>query len=78
MNNNLTQIILNKIKEEYTNNKDDIQVNIVKPILDELFSNISHYLYFIFIILLLIIILIVINFITLLYYSKKIINKIDI
>ena len=49
MKKNLTQIFLNKIREEYTNNKDDIQLNIVKPILDEIFSNISHYLYFIFI-----------------------------
>jgi|TARA_B110000259_G_scaffold187585_1_gene242371 hypothetical protein len=75
MNNNLTKIFLNKIKEEYTNNKDDIKINIIKPILDDIFENISHYLYFIFIILLLIIILIVINFITLLYYSKIILKK---
>lgn len=75
MKKNLTQIFLNKIKEEYTNNKEDIQLNFIKPILDDIFSNISHYLYFIFIILLLIIIMIVINFIALLYYSKLIIKR---
>lgn len=75
MKKNLTQILLKKIVEEYTNNKDDIQLNIIKPILDDIFSNISHYLYFIFIILLLIIILIVINFISLLYYSRIILKK---
>jgi hypothetical protein len=75
MKKNLTQIFLKKIREEYTNNKADIQLNFIKPILDDIFSNISHYLYFIFIILLLIIILIVINFISLIYYSRVIIKK---
>jgi hypothetical protein len=71
----LTQIFLNKIKEELSNNKSDIEVNIVKPILDNIFCNISHYLYFIFIILLLILLLIVINIIFLIYYSKLILKK---
>ena len=42
MKKNLTQIFLNKIKEEYTNNKEDIQLNFIKPILDDIFSNISQ------------------------------------
>ena len=75
MKNNLTQIVLNKIIEEYKNNKEDIKLNIIKPIIDDIFSNISQYLYIIFIILLLIIIMIVINFIFLLYYSKIILKK---
>ncbi len=75
MKKNLTQIFLNRIMEEYTNNKEDITSNIIKPILNDIFSNISHYLYFIFIILLLIIVMLVINFIFLLYYSKIIIKK---
>lgn len=75
MKKNLTQMFLKKIREEYTNNKEDIQLNFIKPIIDDIFSNISHYLYFIFIILLLIIIMIVINFISLLYYSRLIMRK---
>jgi hypothetical protein len=75
MNKNLTQIFIKKIIEEYTNNKDDIKSNIIKPILNDIFYNISHYLYFIFSLLLLIIIMIIINFIFLLYYSKIIIKK---
>jgi len=75
MKKNLTQMFLKKIREEYTNNKEDIQLNFIKPIVDDIFSNISHYLYFIFIILLLIIIMIVINFISLLYYSRLIMRK---
>ena len=73
----LTSILINKVIDEYKTNKDEINNNLIKPLLNNIYQNIYHYLYFIFIILLLIILLIIINFVTILYYLKKIINKLD-
>lgn len=77
MKKNLTKIFIDKIKEGYINNKTEIENDFLKPIINNIFSNLSHYMYFIFIILLLIIMFLVINFIFLLYYSRIIIKKLE-
>ena len=77
MSNKLCSILINEVTKHYNENKEEINSCIIKPLKDNIYKNIYQYLYFIFIILLLIILLIIINFITLLYYIKKIIKKID-
>ena len=77
MSNKLCSILINEVSKHYNDNKEEINNCIIKPLIDNIYKNIYHYLYFIFIILLLIILLIIINFITLLYYIKKIIKNLD-
>jgi len=71
----ITTIFINKIIEEFNKNEANINNQIVKPLLNKIYQNIYHYMYFIFIVLLLLLILLIINYITLLHYIR-IINKI--
>lgn len=70
-NKSITSIFINKIIEEFNNNENNINNNLIKPLLSKIYQNIYHYLYFIFLLLLLLLLLTIINYITLLYYIKK-------
>ena len=70
----ISQNIINQFNDQLEYNIILGLNNLIKPLLKQVYSNIYYYLYFIFIILLLLILLIIINFITLIYYMKKIIK----
>lgn len=73
----ITSIFINKIIEEFNKNENNINNNLVKPLLSKIYQNTYHYLFFIFILLLVLIILSVVNYITLIYYFRKL-NKLSI
>lgn len=70
----ISSIFINKIIEEFNKNENNINNNLVKPLLSKIYQNTYHYLFFIFILLLVLIILSIVNYITLIYYFKKL-NK---
>jgi hypothetical protein len=73
----ITTIFINKIIEEFNKNEASINNQIVKPLLNKIYQNIYHYMYFIFIVLLLLLVLLIINYITLLHYIRIINKKIN-
>lgn len=70
----ITSIFINKIIEEFNKNDNNINNNLVKPLLSKIYQNTYHYLFFIFLLLLMLLILSIVNYITLIYYFKKL-NK---
>ena len=70
----ITSIFINKIIEEFNKNENNINNNLIKPLLNKIYQNTYHYLFFIFLLLLMLLVLTIVNYITLIYYFKKI-NK---
>lgn len=70
----LSSIFINKLIDEFNRNETSINCKIIKPLLSKIYQNIYHYLYFIFTLLLLIVIMMIINYITLIYYMRKLIK----
>jgi len=73
-NKTITSIFINKLIEEFNKNEQNINNNLIKPLLNNIYKNIYHYLFIIFIILLILLVLVIVNFVTLLYYIKKVNN----
>ena len=68
----ITSLFINKIIEEFNKNENNINNNLIKPLLSKIYQNTYHYLFFIFLLLLMLIVISIVNYITLIYYFKKI------
>jgi hypothetical protein len=68
----ITSIFINKIIEEFNKNENNINNNLIKPLLNKIYQNTYHYLFIIFLLLLMLLVLCILNYITLIYYFKKI------
>jgi hypothetical protein len=68
----ITSLFINKIIEEFNKNENNINNNLIKPLLSKIYQNTYHYLFFIFLLLLMLLVISIVNYITLIYYFKKI------